>query len=82
MELRFKMLVLTLIIAFLPTTIVAMYVMNNVIPQYEKITYDYFVNKQQQTLERITQKIFDDMSNIAKEYAIWNELYRAVFDKR
>lgn len=81
MELRFKILVLTLIIAFLPTTIVAMYVMNNIIPQYEKITYDYFVNKQQQTLERITQKIFDDMSNIAKEYAIWNELYRAVLTK-
>ncbi|BCS81715.1 HD domain-containing phosphohydrolase [Anaerocellum diazotrophicum] len=78
MELRFKILVLTLIVAFLPSTIVAVYVMNNIIPQYEKITYDYFVNKQQQTLERIIQKIFDDMENISKEYAIWNELYRAV----
>lgn len=77
-ELRFKILVITLIVAFLPSTIVAVYVMNNIIPQYERITYDYFVNKQQQTLERITQKIFDDMENIAKEYAIWNELYRAV----
>ncbi|ADQ07599.1 metal dependent phosphohydrolase [Caldicellulosiruptor hydrothermalis 108] len=81
MELRFKILVLTLIVAFLPSTIVAIYVMNNIIPQYEKITYDYFVNKQQQTLERITQKIFDDMTTIAKDYAIWNELYRAVVTK-
>lgn len=80
-ELRFKILIITLLIAFLPTTVVAIYVMNNLIPQYEKITYDYFVNKQQQTLERITEKIFNDMANIAKEYAIWNELYRAVVAK-
>jgi len=80
-ELRFKILIITLLIAFLPTTVVAIYVMNNLIPQYEKITYDYFVNKQQQTLERITEKIFDDMVNIVKEYAIWNELYRAVMTK-
>lgn len=81
MELKFKILIVTLVIAFLPTSVVAIYVMNSIIPQYEKITYDYFVDKQQQTLERIVQKIFNDMTNIAKEYAVWNELYEAVRKK-
>ncbi|WP_039765260.1 HD domain-containing phosphohydrolase [Caldicellulosiruptor sp. F32] len=78
MELRIKILIVTILVGFLPTSIVAAYVMTNIIPQYEKITYDYFVTQQEKSLERIKAKVFEDMTNFAKEYAIWNEIYEAV----
>jgi len=77
-ELRIKILVVTILVAFLPTSIVAVYVMTNIIPQYEKITYNYFVTQQEKSLERIKSKVFDDMTNFAKEYTIWNEIYEAI----
>ncbi|AZT90979.1 HD domain-containing protein [Caldicellulosiruptor changbaiensis] len=78
MELRIKILIVTILVAFLPTSIVAAYVMTNIIPQYEKITYNYFVTQQEKSLERIKAKVFEDMTNFSKEYAIWNEIYEAV----
>lgn len=78
MELKIKILIVTILVAFLPTSIVAAYVMTSIIPQYEKITYDYFVTQQEKSLERIKAKVFEDMTNFAKEYAIWNEIYEAV----
>lgn len=78
MELKIKIFVVTILIAFLPTLIVASYVMTNIIPKYEEITYKYFVTQQEKSLERIQVKIFEDMTNVAKEYAIWNEIYEAV----
>jgi len=77
-ELRIKILIVTILVAFLPTSIVAAYVMTNIIPQYEKITYNYFVTQQEKSLERIKAKVFEDMTNFSKEYAIWNEIYEAV----
>jgi len=77
-ELRIKILVVTILVAFLPTSIVAVYVMTNIIPQYKKITYNYFVTQQEKSLEKIKSKVFDDMTNFAKEYTIWNEIYEAI----
>ncbi|WAM34413.1 hypothetical protein [Caldicellulosiruptor morganii] len=63
MELRVKILIVTILIALLPSSIVAVYVMTNLIPQYEKIVYEYFVNQQKRSLEKITQKAFDDINS-------------------
>lgn len=78
MKVRVKILIVVLLISIVPTSIVALYVTKNVIPQYENITYNYFVNQQQEVLKKIVDKTFNDMSNIAKDYSIWNEIYEAV----
>jgi len=75
---RFKILIAALIISIIPQLITGLYISYKVLPSYEKNVELYHTYEQNKIVEKIVNKLFDQILIQTKDYAIWNEIYNAV----